>query len=214
MQIKAGLESVPASKRSLALNLEKFLDKCCRDEDLLRGEKSLSATMNFERQPPSKEAQPLPVSSDDVGMATVVAFYGKALQLVAGDLESEIGAMVLDLFQDIAMRSEYYDAFLSQFSIKDDIRSNVQRIRSHIRTKGLALGRKNMVSAFQQILLGLLQEEHRLLGNKATRNSLLKLKEHMVNTGQENYGLLATQLFEFLKDNTIGTEDTEKMFNS
>jgi len=213
-QVVAGFEFVPHGQKSLAQGLRRFLDKFCDDEDLLRGIKSLSAVMSFDHQLPSNEFQSISFNLDDTGGTTIIAFYSKAIQLVAGDLESEIGTKILDLFQDIAMSSEYYDAFLSQFDIKDNISSNVYRIRDHINTKGLTLSRQGMVIGFQQVLLGLFQEEHRLLGNKATRKSLRKLKEHLFNSKQKNYMRLANQLFEFLKNSTIRAEDTEAQASS
>ena len=197
------LKLVPHSQKYFARTVSRSLIQCCEDEELLQGKKHLSATMNLAQQSPSKGPSSPPHHLNSFGGATIIAFYSKVIQMLMHDLKNEIGAKALDLLADILMRSEYYDTFLSQFAIQNSIGANVERIQEHIRTQGHKLGKQGMVRAFQLVLLALMQEEKRLLGDKAARISLIKLKEHLADPAQKNYRPLADHLVAFLQNNNI-----------
>lgn len=143
------------------------------------------------------------VRSEAPNGAIIIAFYSKVIQMLMRDLKNEVGAKALDLLANILMRSEYYDIFLSQFDIQNSIGANAERIQEHIRTQGHKLGKQGMVRAFQLVLLALMQEQKRLLGDKAARISLIKLKEHLADPAQKNYRPLADHLVAFLQNNNI-----------
>lgn len=197
------LELVPHSQKYFARTVSRSLIQCCEDEELLQGNKHLSATMNLAQQSPSKGPSSPPHNLNSLGGATIIAFYSKVIQMLMRDLKNEVGAKALDLLANILMRSEYYDTFLSQFDIQNSIGANVERIQEHIRTQGHKLGKQGMVRAFQLVLLALMQEEKRLLGDKYARMSLIKLKEHLADPAQKNYSPLADHLVAFLQNNNI-----------
>jgi len=196
----AVLELTPLSQKPLARALDKLLNKLGQDEDLLRGIKSLSETAYADKEPPADKRPPLPLDLNEIGAASIIAFYSLVLQMVTNDLEQEVGAKAANLLQDVLMNSEYYDKFLSQFDINASIGSNVNRITEYIKTRGHKLDRQNTTLAFQHVLSGLLQAQNRFLGNKAVQMSLFRIKEHMASPALKNYKPLADSLFAFLKN--------------
>jgi len=196
----AVLELAPHDQKSLARNMIRFLDQYCEDEDLLRGIKSLSSTMDPGQNLTTEGSKSLLYSLDKIRGATIIAFYSKVVRMLMSDLENEIGTKALDLFRNIVRNSEYYDTFLSQFDVKNDISTNVKSISEHIRTKGHKLDKQGMVLAFQQVVMALLQEENRLLGDKATRLSIFNLEEHMAATTEIKYKPLTDHLTSFLRN--------------
>jgi len=197
------LERVSHSHKSLARIVGRLLTQCCEDEDLLRGKKRFSETADLDPQSPREGAQSRPDHLNNTGAAAIITFYSYGIQMLLRDLESEIGAKAHDLYRDIVTRSEYYDIFFSQLDINDGASSNVHRIREHIGAQRHTFGKQDMVRAFQQVLLALIEEENRLLGDKAVQMSLGKLKEYMAGPAQKNYPTLADHLIAFLENRTI-----------
>jgi hypothetical protein len=178
----------------------RFFDQYCEDEGLLRGIKSLSSTMDLEQNLAEEGDKSLLYSVDKIRGGTIIAFYSKVLQMLMSDLENEIGTKALDLFKNIVRNSGYYNTFLSKFDIKNDINTNVKRISMHIRTQGHKLDKQGMVLAFQQVVMALLQEEKRLLGDKATQLSIINIEGHMAATTEIKYKPLIDHLISFLRN--------------
>jgi hypothetical protein len=196
----AVLKSAPQDQKSLARNMIRFFDQYCEDEGLLRGIKSLSSTMDLDQNLTAEGNRSLLYSVDKIRGATIIAFYSKVVQMLMSDLENEIGTKALDLFRNIVRNSEYYDTFLSQFDVKNDINTNVKSISNHIRTQGHKLDKQGMILAFQQVVVALLQEEKRLLGDKATQLSIFNIEEHMAATTDIKYKPLTDHLTSFLRN--------------
>lgn len=196
----AVLKLAPHNQKSLAQNMIRFFDQYCEDEGLLRGIKSLSSTMDIEQNLSEEGNKSLLYSVDKIRGATIIDFYSKVVQLLMIDLQNEIGTKALDLFRNIVRNSGYYDTFLSKFDIKNDIKTNVKRISMHIRTQGHKLDKQGMVLAFQQVVMALLQEEKRLLGDKATQLSIMNIEGHMAATTENKYKPLTDHLISFLRN--------------
>ena len=196
----AVLKSAPQDQKSLARNMIRFFDQYCEDEGLLRGIKSLSSTMDLDQNLTADGNKSLLYSVDKIRGATIIAFYSKVVQMLMSDLENEIGTKALDLFRNIVRNSEYYDTFLSQFDVKNDINTNVKSISNHIRTQGHKLDKQGMILAFQQVVMALLQEEKRLLGDKATQLSIFNIEGHMTATTEIKYKPLTDHLTSFLRN--------------
>jgi len=194
------LKSAPQDQKSLARNMIRFFDQYCEDEGLLRGIKSLSSTMDLDQNLTAEGDKSLLYSVDKIRGATIIAFYSKVVQMLMSDLENEIGTKALDLFRNIVRNSEYYDTFLSQFDVKNDIKTNVKSISNHIRTQGHKLDKQGMILAFQQVVMALLQEETRLLGVKATQLSIFNIEGHMAATTEIKYKPLTDHLTSFLRN--------------
>jgi hypothetical protein len=196
----AVLKLAPQDQKSLARNMIRFFDQYCEDEGLLRGIKSLSSTMDLDQNLTAEGNKSLLYSVDKIRGATIIAFYSKVVQMLMSDLENEIGTKALNLFQNIVRNSEYYDTFLSQFDVKNDINTNVKSISNHIRTQGHKLDKQGMVLAFQQVVMALLHEEKRLLGDKATQLSIFNIEGHMAATTEVKYKPLTDHLTSFLRN--------------
>jgi hypothetical protein len=57
-----------------------------------------------------------------------------------------------------------------------------------------------MILAFQQVVVALLQEEKRLLGDKATQLSIFNIEEQMAATTDIKYKPLTDHLTSFLRN--------------
>lgn len=199
-RLTATLGLVPAEQKSLVQTTIRLLSQYAEDEEYLRGTKKppLSGEPVHIQRP--DKGQLTSGSLESVGGAAIIAFYSKVIQLLMNDLEEEIGKKALDLLRDIVKNSKDYETFLSQFGINDSINTNVERISKHIQTQGHKVGKQRLALAFQQVLVALLQEESRLLGNKTTHYTVSKLEEYFTDPAQGKYRPLANQLFPVLKD--------------
>lgn len=120
----------------------------------------------------------------NIGGDVIIAFYSRIARILIRDLEENLGAKSHALLDEILKKSEYHPAFLCQFHAADDITTNVERIRHHISNEGYRLSKMIFIKGFQQVLIELLLEEKRLLGNKSTRTSLSKINRFMSDPKQ------------------------------
>jgi hypothetical protein len=142
----------------------------------------------------------LEINLEAVGGSAIVNFFNAMIQVVTSDLEKVLGAKARDIFQGILKSSKYYDNFLSQFSAQSNGSANVVRIREYLKTRELKLSKKELVQAFQEVLVTLLREQERLLGTKATQQTTARLREVMTRSELNHKpltdhlsGLLATR---------------------
>ena len=129
-----------------------------------------------------------------IGGAAVIAFYSRVIQIVMDDLEQAVGSKSYELIQKIIESSSYYEKFLSQFNVRDDVKTNVERIRKYISEKGYRLGKISFVNGFQQVLIELLYEEKELLGDRPTHASIMKLDSMASGLKQKEFRYLADHL--------------------
>lgn len=205
-RVSAALKVVPQEQRSLARDIIQFLDHYCSNDDLLQGITALPETMDFDRNLTPDRSQPLPYRLDNTKETEIISFYSKVIQVIMSDLENEIGTKALGLFQKIVRDPEYDNTFLSQFDVKGDINANVNRILAHIKSQSRRYGKQDLIMAFQNVLVALLQEENRLLGEKSTRLSISNLEKHLTDRTQAKYTPIADQLMAFLRNPTSWTE--------
>jgi hypothetical protein len=142
----------------------------------------------------------LEINLEAVGGSAIVNFFNAMIQVVTSDLEKVLGAKARDIFQGILKSSKYYDNFLSQFSAQSNGSANVVRIREYLKTRELKLSKKELVQAFQEVLVTLLREQEGLLGTKATQQTTARLREVMTRSELNHKpltdhlsGLLATR---------------------
>jgi hypothetical protein len=204
-RISAALKDLPREHRPLARNIIQFLDHYCANDDLLQGITSLSETMDFGRNLTPDRSQPLSYRVDNSKKTEIISFYSEVIQVIISDLENEIGTKALDLFQNIVRNAEDDYTFLLQFDVKNDIKSNVKRIEAHINSQRRKYGKQDLVMAFQNVLIALLQEENRLLGEKSTQMSILSLEKHLADRTEAKYKTIADQLMGFLRNPTSWT---------
>ena len=127
-----------------------------------------------------------------IGGAGIIAFYSRIAQILITDLEENIGAKSHALFEKILKKSEYHEEFLCRFHTADGIAANVESIRRHISNEGYRLSKMSFIKGFQQVLIELLLEERRLLGDKPTRASLSKVQRFMSDPKQKDLIPIAT----------------------
>ena len=176
-RMRASLQNVPATHRPLAQAISRFFEHY-ENEDYLRGTKQVASTQAGAASGISEARSPQPTISNMSGTA-IVNFYNEMFRLVISDLEQEVGAKVLGLFQGLIRSSQYSDALLSHFEVQDISDPNPLRLKDTVKTGGLKLSGQDLVQTFQQVLRGLLLEESRLLGPKATDLTVSRLAERM-----------------------------------
>jgi hypothetical protein len=176
-RLKQSLQGVPENQQVLAHTMTKFLDTI-GDKKLLSSPKKFSSTMQLEPRATAGSSLS-PVDLDNLGGAAIVTFYNEMIQVVMTDLDRELGVKARQLYGGLVQNSKYYGTLLSQFSLESDLAANVTRMREHIKTQEIKIGKHDIAQAFQQILIGLLREENRIIGARATQATIAHLKERM-----------------------------------
>jgi DNA-binding phage protein len=134
-----------------------------------------------------------------IGGAAVIAFYSRLIQIIMDDLQGAIGSKANELIQKIIESSGYYEKFLSQFNVRDDVKTNVERIRKHISEKGYRLGKISFVNGFQQVLIELLNAEKDVLGDKPTQASIMKLDSMASALRKKEFRYLTDHLMQTIR---------------
>jgi hypothetical protein len=176
-RMRASLQNVPAAHQSLAQAISRFL-KHYENEEYLRGTKQLASTQAGAASGVSGAKSPQPTMSNISG-AAIVNFYNDMFRLVISDLEQEVGAKARGLFQGLIKSSNHYDTLLAHFEVQGTPDQDPLRLKDSVKTGGLKLSGQALIQTFQQVLKGLLLEEHRLLGPKATDLTVSRLAEKM-----------------------------------
>ncbi len=176
-RVRAALENVPASQRLLARAISRSLEQY-ENEDFLRTGKTMVSTRATVASGPT-EAGIHSLKLEQMSGSAIVNFYNDMFQVALTDLEKELGAKARALFQGLISSSKYSDTLLSQFDVQHTSGANPLRLRENVETKELKLSKQDLVQTFQQVLKGLLLEESRLLGPKATDATISRLVERM-----------------------------------
>jgi len=188
-RLKESLDDVPEHQQPLAGAMRQFLSQ---HED----EASFSRTRKAAPEPGVVEGRGSPEAGgsvpnlESVGGLGIVSFYSEMIRVVMGDLEKVLGAKARDLFQETLQSSTQHGSFLSQFSPQNNGNANAVRIREHLKTRELKMSKQELVGAFQQLLIALLREEGKLLGSKATQQTISRLVETMARTEMRNKPLI------------------------
>lgn len=177
-RLKESLAEVSEHQQALAGAMRQFLTHYEDETSFGRSRKAAPAPGVVEGKG-SPEGSVAAANLESVGGHDIVTFYGEMIQVVMRDLEKELGAKARDLFQETLQNCKDYGPFLSQFSLQSNGNANVVRIREHLKTQELKMSKKELLCAFQQLLVRLLQEQGRLLGSKATQQTMSRLAEAM-----------------------------------
>jgi len=192
-------EKLHDTQKPFVKRMLRFLNTLRQDESYMTGQKSFADSNDSEIGSQMDHEAPLLKSLDKIGGAAIIAFYSRIMQLVLYDLEADIGTKADALVDKILERSDYYDKFLSQYRVRDDVQNNVTRIRDHISKSGFKLGKNSFISGFQQALADLLAEKKTLLGEKSTRSTIFRIEDFMSNIAQPEYKPLTMHLIMTLK---------------
>lgn len=193
-------KSAPQEEKRLAISVINDLNTLNRVERGSTGaDSSFSGltTTNSEMKDDTGEV-PFPTLGQ-IGGAAIIAFYSRIIQIAINDLSRAIGSKSYELIQKIANASSYYEKFISQFNVKDDVKTNVDRIRTHISQKGYRLSKKSFINGFQQVLMALLLEEKDLLGEKAALATIGKLESVGAGLKQKEFKYLTEHLMQTIR---------------
>ncbi len=186
-RMRATLEQVPANQRPLAQALSRFLAHY-QSENYLRDSKKGASIKAVDVGTPRDRVQPLKL--DGVSGTAIVNFYNEMFQLVIGDLEREVGAKARGLFQGLIRSSKHSDTLLAQFDVQNTSGTNPLQLKDQVNTEELKLTTQDLVQSFQRVLSGLLVEESRLLGPKATDFTFSRMVERTAAAHQQFKPLL------------------------
>jgi len=131
--------------------------------------------------------------------ALIISFYIRIIQILVKDLDVNIGGKAQALLDKILQRADYYDKFLCRFDAADTISANVENIRRYISNEGHRLSKMSFINGFQQVIIELLLEERRLLGEKSTKASIAKVRRFMGDSKQSHLLPLARYFLSQLK---------------
>jgi hypothetical protein len=202
-RMRASLQNVPATHQNLAQAISRFLEHY-ENEDYLRGTKQVASTQAGAASGISEARSPQPTMSNMSGTA-IVNFYNDMFKLVISDLEQEVGAKARGLFQGLIKSSNHYDTLLVHFEVQDTSDQSPLRLKDNAKTGELKLSGQALVQTFQQVLRGLLLEENRLLGPKATDLTVSRLAERM-KASHTQFKPLLDQLTETVVSKQAKTE--------
>jgi len=191
-------ESLKGGGKEIAGRLLQLLQSLAQDEGYFKGVKRLSDTSGLPvpKEDPHGDSKP---SMEKIGGAAIIALYSRLIQTVMRELEAEIGSKADAIFSNIVQKSDYYDKFLCQYRVGDDVQTNVSRIRDHISNEGHRLGKSSFVSGFQQTLAELLLAKKQLLGKKSAMATVGNIETFLSAIAQEEFRPLAMNLMTTIK---------------
>jgi hypothetical protein len=111
-------------------------------------------------------------------------------QLVINDLQNVVGAKAPGLFQGLIRDSKHSETLFAQFDMKNTAETIPLQLKEKVNTDELKLSTQDLVQTFQQVLRGLLIEESRLLGPKATDSTMSRMAERVATSHQQFRPLL------------------------
>ena len=124
-----------------------------------------------------KDAEKGPARKATLELTPVTVLYSGLLQLVIADLAEELGERkALASLEKSLSQSAYYEQFLKAFSMGQDLAANIGKMQALIRQRGRPLSHQDIISGFNQAVVGLLREEYQFLGFKTTRNTVQRMR--------------------------------------
>jgi hypothetical protein len=181
------LGDLPSNQQALARAMKRFLG---------HQESKLSSGASIEAPPAVTATEVMATEKtgstlelEGVGGSAIVTFFGQIVQVMLSDLEGLLGAKARELYQGVVKNSKYYSSFLSQFSPQSNGSANAIRIREYMKTRELKLSKQELLQAFAEVIQILLREESRLLGTRATQQTIARLMEAMTRTDAKHQPL-------------------------
>ena len=187
-RMRATLEKVPVNQRPLAQAISKFLGHYEKEDYLKGAKKAATAEVAVARGTTEQKVQPLKV--DGTSGNALMSFYNDMFRLVIDDLQDVVGAKALGMFQGLMRGSKHSETLLAQFDLKNTAETIPLQLKEKINTGELKLSTQDLVQTFQQVLRGLLIEEDRLLGPKATDSTMSRMVERVSTTHKQFRPLL------------------------
>ena len=196
-RMRAILENVPANQRPLAQAMSKFFGHY-QNEDYLRGEKK-EGIAEMPASNGATEQKVKPFKADGTSGNAIISFYNDMFRLVVSDLENAVGAKAQSLFKGLIRGSKHGEALFVHFDMENTAETIPLQLKEKTSAGELKLSSQDLVHTFQQVLGGLLTEESRLLGPKATEATLSRMAEK-VTTAHQQFRPLLDQLSATLRN--------------
>ena len=192
------VEGMKGAGKETAAQMLQVYGSLAHDETYLKGEKRFSETLGLPEKNAISHDVPKP-SMERIGGAAIIALYSRLIQIIMRELEVEIGSKADTTFRSIVVGSDYYDKFLCQYRVNDDVQTNVNRIRDHISKEGYRLGKSSFISGFQETLIELLLAKKQLLGNKPVQDTVRTIENFLSAINQEEFRPFALNLMKIIK---------------
>lgn len=199
-RLVASAETLKPSAPEVADCLLPFLHALAQDEGYFHGEKSPSDSGGMPGEQRGWNIQNSPkVNLEGVRGAVIIAFYSRLIHTVVQEMKVEIGSKAGALLSNIIETSDYYDQFMSQYRVGDDVATNINRMRDHISRGAYRLGKGSFVKGFQQALTELLLAKKQLLGEKSAEATVKTIETFLATATPEECRPLALNLMTNLK---------------
>jgi hypothetical protein len=147
------------------------------------------APLKASRFADDREAAPMTAKDrSSAEQAAVLSFFTGALQILAQDLENEIGRQAYAIIEGILKGSDAYPQFLYAFQADDDNRRNVDRMASCLKKEGGAYDTRHLEETCRDVLSGVVAKVRTLLGDGAVQRSLDKVGEQVARFSKYKVG--------------------------
>ena len=190
--------SLKGGGKEIAEQMLPFYRFLAQDEDYFKGLKSIADTSGLPKEKGAPPDDPKP-SMERIGGAAIIALYSRLIQTVMRELEAEIGNKADTILSSTIKKSDYYDKFLCQYQVGDDVQTNVNRIRDHISKEGYRLGKSSFISGLQEALNELLLAKKQLLGKKSAMATVGNIETFLSAIAQEELRPFAMSLMTNIK---------------
>ena len=111
-------------------------------------------------------------------LSPTTSIYLSLLQLIMADLAAEIGERkAATSLEKCLKQSPYYQEFLRGFQLDQDLASSVAKMQDLLNQNGQSFSSRDLINAFNQVVVRLLAEEYEFLGYKAAVNTLQRLRK-------------------------------------
>jgi len=146
-----------------------------------------------------KGADKQPPKAAALELTQVTTLYWSLLQMVMADLAEELGERKASASLAISLsQSAYYEKFLRAFSVDQDLAANINNMQALIRQQGRPLSQQDVINGFNQAVVGLLGEEYRFLGFKATSKTVQRVRANLASV-PANQRSLAQAISKFIE---------------
>jgi len=114
---------------------------------------------------------------EDMEERTILAFYQSLLQEITTDLSAELGdKKAASCLEGSLLHSAYYERFLCGYKHDHDLDANLSQILTHVEKQGQPLSKTQLIEGFNQAVANLFQDERRLLGSAATKDTMSRVR--------------------------------------
>ncbi|MBW1982365.1 MAG: DUF4388 domain-containing protein [Deltaproteobacteria bacterium] len=182
-KLRSFLDTVPANLQVLADPVRRFLD-AYESESRVQGERKFTAA-GGPRPVAAAPGAGTSAGLDKVDLKAVIPFYAQMFQVVMASLEQELGSKARDLFYGMAGQLRSGSNVFAAIHSDDGWETSLARLQELLKAGRLKLTTAELVGGLQQLLLGLLKQEKQLLGAKASRLTISRMRQAVEAAGSQ-----------------------------